>query len=228
MMNKIKQTQELINELKEEIFDFEKIKYKILPMVINSKAKQYDEKNIVKINWNKELDIIFRIILNTEDNRIDSCIINQNLINSWKITKYDLYNETKNNVKSNIIYGSLLDTMDYLTKNKMPTMNDFDIEKFIKYVKNENFIILSNKYKTYGSSVLLNFELLELIKKEIGKYYIIPSSIHEIIIIKEFKNMNFDDIKKIIKEINETTVDEKDRLSNELFEYKEKNLIIIK
>ena len=36
-----------------------------------------------------------------------------------------------------------------------------------------------------------------------------------------------DDIPSYIADF-ETTVDEKDRLSNELFEYKEKNLIIIK
>ena len=62
--------------------------------------------------------------------------------------------------------------------------------------------------------------MLEKIAEKTGKnYYIIPSSVHEVILLEETGEEKAEDLKKIIREVNRTHVSAEEVLSDNLYFY---------
>lgn len=89
-------------------------------------------------------------------------------------------------------------------------------------------VILTNNESFYGASMILYPELLDLAMDMIGRKsaYIIPSSIHEILVISS-DCMRSNEVTKMVREVNETVVLVRDRLSNSVYIYDKNGLKII-
>ena len=71
-----------------------------------------------------------------------------------------------------------------------------------------------------GAGILLCTDYLRRIFNKIGDYYILPSSIHEIIVVpKESWPGETTELSKMVREINAGYVDDEDVLADECFEY---------
>lgn len=110
--------------------------------------------------------------------------------------------------------------------------NDFDIISLQSIIfemvddarssDEENYpeqIILTNKERINGAIQMMNKKALQEIEKYLGKsFFILPSSIHEVICLSG-QNDDVKRYKNIVKSINEQVVDEKDFLSNNVYMY---------
>lgn len=80
--------------------------------------------------------------------------------------------------------------------------------------------VLTNTRRTYGAVCVLYPGLLEKIADKAGSnFYIIPSSIHEVILLEETGEENAADLKKMIHEVNSTHVSPEEVLSDNLYFY---------
>jgi hypothetical protein len=78
--------------------------------------------------------------------------------------------------------------------------------------------------RTYGASVMAYPGFLEAAADYInGSYYIIPSSVHEILILPEPYAPGVDDLETMIVQINEKVVDPAERLSDHVYHFDGKN-----
>ena len=108
--------------------------------------------------------------------------------------------------------GYLLTGSDYYSESE----SDYDPFPFLK--------ILTNKDRTYGASVILNPGLLcALSHKYNSNFYIIPSSVHELILVIDdadhFDENKANDLYEMVKFVNITEVDPEDVLSDNLYYY---------
>lgn len=72
----------------------------------------------------------------------------------------------------------------------------------------------------FGSKVLAYPEFLDYAATLIGgSYYILPSSVHELILLKDDNITSSAELKNIVKEVNETEVSPDDYLSDEVYHY---------
>lgn len=91
--------------------------------------------------------------------------------------------------------------------------------------------VLTNQKKTQGAVCLLYEGMLEKLAGELGgSFYILPSSIHEVILFKESGNEDVQALHRMIKEVNETQLSPEEILSNYPYYYnqKTKKLICLK
>ena len=79
--------------------------------------------------------------------------------------------------------------------------------------------VITNKYKMYGAGVIGDTDYLKTLHKEHGDFYILPSSVHEIIIVP-FSNMDVEMMKNMVKEINTTQVKPEEVLSDNVYMFK--------
>ena len=89
-------------------------------------------------------------------------------------------------------------------------------------------LVLSNDEKHLGASALYYPGVKEKVSDVIkGDYYVIPSSIHEVIIIPKKGEFNAVKLEEMVREVNENTVDPIDRFSDRvlLYDSKRKKLI---
>ena len=71
--------------------------------------------------------------------------------------------------------------------------------------------------------------ILEKVGQKLGEnYYILPSSIHEVIVVPESKSPVKQDLEEMVREINETQVEEEEILSYRAYYFsrKENRLIL--
>lgn len=113
-------------------------------------------------------------------------------------------------------FSFLLDGFNFKSVEEIEIDNDDDTPLMLT---------LSNLNQCYGAAAIVFDDVLEMIREKLGcDYYILPSSIHEVIVLKAF-NADTDEINNMITEINETQVDPRERLSNHFYIYsKEKGL----
>ena len=81
--------------------------------------------------------------------------------------------------------------------------------------------ILSNTRRTHGAACMLYPGVLEsLASKEGHDLYILPSSVHEVILLPDIGVPSAEELRKIIKEVNDTQVAPEEVLSYSLYRYR--------
>jgi len=87
--------------------------------------------------------------------------------------------------------------------------------------KEAKMFVLTNEDKLYGASTILYPDALNMVYEELKQdFYILPSSVHEVIILpKDEQMLNQVKLQKMVAEVNATVVRASDFLSNKVFEY---------
>lgn len=80
------------------------------------------------------------------------------------------------------------------------------------------FYVLTNKYKVKGAAECINPKAMEEVSTRFEKFFIIPSSIEEVIILEDV-GQTADELREMVMSVNNMAVDEKDRLSNNVYRY---------
>lgn len=224
-MEKFKTEEEIANAISEfyklnenetklrvpNISDFNSIKNMIIPCVVNEKA--FIDNDICLKTYLNDINVSYRVFI--DENA--SFIIKKQMLDVWGISldelhKISLINLENSNYSFRDMQGVLCELYEEVGEKE-----EINLE--------ENFMyILSNKTRVYGANNLLNIRVLENIRKKIGNYFIIPSSIHELIIVP-YSNENNEvaEIKNMIKEVNENVLNEDELLSSFLYAYTDKN-----
>lgn len=80
--------------------------------------------------------------------------------------------------------------------------------------------VLTNKEKFWGATAILRIEILEEIGKKLKQnFYIIPSSIDEVLIVPSYADIDREMMDIMIQEVNETQVSKEERLSDHAYYY---------
>ena len=100
----------------------------------------------------------------------------------------------------------------------MLAMSDEEYE-MLPMSSDEQMFVLTNELKLNGAAAILDTDLMLEIFEKIGEFYILPSSIHEVLIVPMSSNMQADDLRAMVKEVNDSQVAPEDRLSYEVYTY---------
>lgn len=209
--------------------DFEKVKEFILPYVINTELNEKMLKEIPNRQF-LDLSIAYRVFFNREENQTASILIRNGLMESWNITEEQLYETAMKNLMAEEKLISIPSVSDMFTVLKALAGNNLKDFLLNENVDNKMWVV-SNRCKLYGAILILNKEFMSKLYRGFGKEMIvIPSSVHELIIIDETEtgsgDFDINEMNEIISEINETQLQRDDILSNHCYRLTEKGLEI--
>ncbi len=86
--------------------------------------------------------------------------------------------------------------------------------------------VLTNEQRYHGATVLLYPEVLEQMAEVYGgDYYILPSSTHEVILIKQDCGMDIEELKGMVQDVNATQVASEEVLSSHVYAYDAKEKV---
>ncbi len=81
-------------------------------------------------------------------------------------------------------------------------------------------MVMTNQEQMFGASALFYPEAMDqLAEKMGGNYFVLPSSVHEIIAIPNDGNSTAKDLEQMVHEVNATQVDPKEQLSERVYHY---------
>lgn len=201
--------------------DFEKAKRHMVCRVIN----QEKNKNLLQeVPYRPFLNLAVVYYYLLEQEEIGSaaiCIRNEHL-KMWGMNKQDLDEIAVENMKKMLPYQFL--SMEEMMRELM-TEEEFDVEQ-----EKISLYVLTNKQKSYGAVWITDSNVLKKIGEELGQnYYILPSSVHECMIVPYDINTEENMLLEMVKEMNITQVEPEEVLADTIYYYdrKEKNLRLI-
>ena len=84
----------------------------------------------------------------------------------------------------------------------------------------DSMYVLSNEQKINGAAVVLDDKLMDQVAERVGnEFYILPSSIHELLVIPKDTGMAREDLENMVQEVNATQVSPQERLSDHVYAY---------
>lgn len=86
-----------------------------------------------------------------------------------------------------------------------------------------SMLVLSTKDGTYGASAIYR-GVGDKIKELVGEYYLLPSSVHEWIVVPESSGIAVEELCRMVSEANRTVVDRKDLLSYGVYKWRNNRL----
>lgn len=104
-------------------------------------------------------------------------------------------------------------------KSVMSMFAGMDIE--VEKVKSDfpQLYVITNKVQYRGASAILDREALREFGKQhgVGKLVVLPSSIHEMLIVPYDEDMNMDDLSCMVKDVNAQIVEPEERLTDKAY-----------
>ena len=230
--NAFRQTPDLTNcstETMEKLTALTEERYKSIPQ-----DKVIDESNYrllsrLKSDFEDIKDKLFIRICGVGINEEDLSILANTKINNLAITYNVLIDKLTDNppIKSIEITNELLDKYG-VSKEELHKAAIKNSEKIFpaKYYKTNDLIpfnILTNEIGYLGAAALFYPNQMKKIAASLGgNYFVLPSSIHEVLVLPDYGNLNYMELEQMVKVVNKTTVDRKDQLSNNVYYYDSK------
>ena len=193
----------------QEILCWEKCKDKVLPKLINAERNQERLKNLVH---RKYLDLaeIYCTKMTVGDSQQGYVEVTCEMLEEWGIDQETLKRQAADNMKAQ---GYQLYSMKEMLGSFMPTEPDAGTGM-------DSLQILTNREGILGAAILANPELLkEVIGDKMGDCYLLPSSVHELIVCPVESWMDVEDLQEVVVEVNKTLVKEEEILSNSVYEF---------
>ena len=168
-----------------------------------------------------DLAIELRVIIEYAGDGYTSTNVTDSILDEMGLSKEEAMQIAIDNGKGDV---TLQDMLSLLLDMGVDMGIDIDDVNYLE----APMYVLSNKNKLNGAVAMLYNEYLDKLcdKFASDNVYIIPSSIHEVIVVNA-KGINPSDINNMIAEVNNTTVKPDEILSYKLYEYKKGGLLQI-
>ena len=201
-----------------ELMDWDKVKDKVQPFVICKTGNDGMLKSLVHSDTKTDLAITYAIVLDNIDGGMATASIRKDIFKQYGITMTEL----KKYAFANAMEEMKLQSMSTMLFGSMMGLEDED-DEFVD--DHGGMYVLSTKSKTRGAGMVVVPKVLKTVSKKLNAetFYILPSSIHEVLIITApIDDVN--DLKQMVVEVNATAVATEDKLSDSVYFYDGKNL----
>lgn len=201
------------NVIMDWFMNWESVKDKIAYKLINYKS---NKELLENIPYTKFLDLakVYYVIFEDDNVGSGTILIHNSHMEMWRVT-----------------IDQIDATADINTPQKKPvwvqSMNDIVSEHDMEEIMEDDekhtigFFVASNREKCLGAGAMLYDGVLQDIANKLqSDLIILPSSIHECLILKMEDNVDFDYLKELVKEANSTSVQPEERLSDSVYIYR--------
>ena len=156
-----------------------------------------------------DLAVIFYVLIEVNSHGMASLMIRDEHLEMWNVTKSEIARKAKENTPRLLPYefGTMYALIEELTGEDGGSFED------VMYV-------MSNRLRSYGAAAILYEDRLEGIGDYLKEnYYVLPSSVHEVIIVPESAAPGWEALNALVAEVNETQIEAEDILSDHAYYY---------
>lgn len=200
--------------------NYESVKEYIMPMVINTRRNR---RMLTALPHERmeDLSVIYKVMFpNDRLDGVSSVKITEEIADRWGVSQSKLHKQAMDNGSQKrppILQGMEVVARELLFQEKT-SENLLEAEGMLAV--DEPMYILSNPERMEGASVLAYPDLLKQVDAKFdGGCYILPSSIHECIVVPKRMGMSPKELGDMVREVNAAEVDREEVLSDRVYEY---------
>ena len=194
---------------------FDTIKDKIVYKVVNYRS---NEKLLEQVPHKRILDlaVVFYCLLDNEYGRSAPALIYNNNLKNWNVTIDDVYKAALKNTPD--LLHSKISSMAALFEKCGVNVDGEEVD-LKDYVPSDMYV-LTNESKLNGAACILYENVLYDFAQKLGAdLYILPSSVHEVILLPKLSMFEKDELVNMVKEVNTEGVAADEVLSDHVYEY---------
>ena len=159
----------------------------------------------------EDLAVIFFILATRDEFGTGTITIRNNILDMWDITVDQLYKLALENTQR-LFRGKVTSMMNVMTEILADKLDAECCEEFFDLMADEVEIpmfVATNTAKLNGAIVLLYDNLMKKFAEKIGgSFYILPSSVHETLLIPCSEDMDIEYLRDMVQTVNRTEVSE--------------------
>jgi hypothetical protein len=199
------------------ITNYEQMKSK-LSMEVVSADRNADLLQNVPHEKMEDMAVVYRLMLGQMDEGSGTVLVTDQLMERFGITHEQLRQDALENapeIRPSEIRG-MSEVMNEIAPGMAPEIAPEDEQMFVASVP--------DKIRGAGVIAYPNF-MEDAAEKMGGDFFVIPSSIHEVLLVRDNGEMTSKDLENMVKEVNATQVEPEDQLTDHVYHYDSKDHI---
>lgn len=208
--NTYMESMEKVDEFPVDRFQYDKVKDGIFVVVQNAEMNR-DLLEKVPHEIKEDLALLYRASIELSNGQKGSVLINNHHLDSWGIDEKTLKEVAWNNMHHfhRPVFISMKDMLEKLGFYEFP-----DQESLVE------MYVLSNEERCYGAAYMFDKDMMHRIADSLDSdIVVLPSSIHETILLKKKDDLSLESLKEMVQEVNRTQLHPTEILSDEVYQY---------
>ena len=207
--------------------DFSRVKNSIVFKVVNRDSNKKLLKDVPYYEY-LDLAVVFYFIINTDEIKNATALIHNRYLEMWNVRKEALFAIAKRNTPRLLRYEikDINDVINGFDNERNEADSEFanetdGIEKAEvgNNIKKGKMFVLTNNLKINGAACILYDDVIRNFAAFMGNdLYIIPSSIHEVILISA-GGADKDELNHMVRNVNKDEVERYEILSDHIYMY---------
>lgn len=164
-----------------------------------------------------DLAVVYQVqVEGFKDGSTGAFLVNDNYMEIWRQTEESLYQAAALNMR--LAGEPLFESMDEVLRSMMP-----GFQLLLPVSTPVEMQVLTNKARVFGAAEILDSGTLKRVSDELGgDFIVLPSSVHECIIIPADETVPYRKLADMVTEINADAVSIEERLSDHIYLYERK------
>lgn len=207
------------------VSDFAEVKNKIVMRLINQELNSELLKSVPYVLVASNMAVTYRILYNIKDTDVTTALIDNQIFEDWNISPDELHQLALQNTER--IFPAQIDSLKNMILKKIPEEMQQEAREELEAIGETEIemYVLTNDSGINGAATILYPSVQEHISKEFGNILILPSSVHELMLVPHPMEDDLQFFKNLVKEANETAVGQSDFLSNSIYRIEGNELV---
>ena len=204
--------------------DYDRMKNKLVMEVVSSES---NAEMLLKVP-HKEMEdmaVVYRFEVDSSADGRATILITNQLLDTMGVTPERLHADAMENapeLKPAVIKG-MSEVMSELMGVSVDELSDMGMPAD---PLNEQIYVATVPDKIHGAGILAYRDFMDQAAERVGgDFFILPSSIHELLLVPDNGNMVLSDLETMVREVNATQVAPEDKLTDSVYHYDSKDKI---
>lgn len=193
---------------------YEKIRPKLFLKAINRERNEELLREAVHEDF-LDLALVPYILIDSSDQGYASAVVNNQLPEMWNVSSDTLLSDAAKNMEETFPYEivPILTLLSSMMKDTIP--------KEMQELPDLPMYVLMPRHRNFGAALMAFDSVME----EVGRlfasdFYVLPSSVHELIVVPCDDQRKIGELNEMVKSVNETTVSREEVLSDHAYLYR--------
>lgn len=210
---------------------YQEIKDRIVYKLINTQANRAMLEYLPHMPFH-DMSMVCYLLMEQHEQGYVTALIHKDHVQTWKIREKELFLTALENTPKLLppTIQPMSDVLRQLAQEALgenyreealdALLEEADKQRMENHPVFPTLYVLSNPVGVNGAACMTYPHVIRDFARQLDQdILILPSSIHEVLLVADCETYNYEDMSYLVKDINETEVSIEDRLSNQIYRY---------
>lgn len=194
-----------------ELLDYDAMRDKLMVQVVPTAGNEEMLATVPHVEQ-EDMSLVYRFVFSTDERGTASTLITNQMLDSYGITAEQLHTDAMANAPEQ--FPASVRSMQEVLAEMM------GIEPEMMPSEPGGMYVATCNQGMNGAGCIFYPEFMDQAAEKLGgDFFVLPSSVHEVILLPDNGDMSFHELENMVQEINATEVMPQDRLSDSVYHY---------